>query len=253
VRLTRWVIGAVVAGALVTLVVFALIHPNQPDRSLERVRQAGVLMVGVDPSYPPFENIGSNGNLDGFDVDLMRAIAARLAVKAALVAIDFGGIFDALEVGKVDLIIGGVTPEPDQSSQFGYTRPYYDAGLVVLIGTADRGNVLGFESGSDADLNRPRLTQELPTFELQPFDDQDRLRAALQIQSVRGAIVDAVTATAWSRDVSGLSILPRRMTSVPFVVASRRGDGALLRAVDQALQSLQVDGSVVALERKWLG
>src|SRR5579859_1532277 len=105
------------AVAVVTVAVaVAFLHPVQPDRSLEKVRQAGVMVVGLDPSYPPFESIGADGKLVGFDVELTRAIATRLELKASLVTMDFGGIFDALEVGKVDLIIGGVSPDQDQSS-----------------------------------------------------------------------------------------------------------------------------------------
>jgi ABC-type amino acid transport substrate-binding protein len=252
-RPIRWLVTVAIVATTVTLVVLAVLRPDRPDRSLDRVRQAGVLTIGVDPSYPPFESIGDEGKLDGFDVDLGRAIAERLGVGSSLVTIDFGGIFDALEVGKVDVIIGGVTPDSDQSSRFGFTRPYYDAGLVVLIGAADRGNALGFESGSDADLNHERLSKDLATFELESFDDQDRLLAALEVGSLRGAVVDAVTASRWRRDLPGVTVLPRRMTSEPFVVASRNGDQALLRAVDQALKSLQDDGSLLVFERKWLG
>jgi ABC-type amino acid transport substrate-binding protein len=251
-RLTRLFVGAAIVAVTITLVVVVFLRQDHPDRSLERVHQSGRLTVGLDPSYPPFESIGGDGIIDGFDVDLARALATRLGVETSLISIDSGGIFDALEVGKFDVIIGGISPDPDQSSRFGFTRPYFDAGLVALVGPADRGKVLGYESGSDADLNRPRLSADLPAFDLRPFDDQERLRAALQARSVRGAILDAVTARRWSQEGPGLTVLPGRLSSVPFVVACRIGDQALFRAVDNALQSLVADGSVRVLEGKWV-
>ncbi len=249
----RWRIALASAVAVVVLVTAGLLRQRiEPDRSLEKVQQAGVLVVGLDPSYPPFEVVNGQGELDGFDVDLVRAIAQQLGVKASLVSIDFGGIFDALEVGKFDAIIGGVSPSPDQSITFGFTKPYYDAGLVVLIGTTDRGQVLGYESGSDADLNLDTLRQSLSGFELRPFDDQDRMRAGLEQKTLRGVVIDAVTASAWAGDLPGLVIRPQRLTPDPFSVATRAGDQALLRAIDQALERLQAAGSLAALEQKWL-
>jgi polar amino acid transport system substrate-binding protein len=252
-RVIRWRIGALVLFLIViAFVVVELRQRAEPDRSLERVQKAGVLIVGLDPSYAPFEVVNGQGNLEGFDVDLTRAIAERLGVKASLVSIDYGGIFDALEVGKFDAIIGGVTSTPDQSKIFSFTRPYYDAGLVVLRGTSDSGQVLGYESGSDADVNLVELRTELAGFELRPFDDQDRIHSALQQKSLGGAVVDAVTASSWARDVPGLSILPHRLTSVPLTFAIRNRDQALFRALDRVLQTLLDDGQVAALERKWL-
>ena len=223
-----------------------------PDLSLSRVQQAGSITVGVDPSYPPFEVVNGQGELDGFDVSLVRAIAQKLGVKSSLISIDFGGMYDALEVGKFDAIIGGVTASPDQSPTFGFTKPYYDAGQVVLIGSVNPGQVLGYETGSDADLNLDLLRNTLTGFELQPFADQDRMRAGLERKSFRGVVVDAVTASNWATTIPGLAIQPRRLTSEPFSVAVRVGDQALLRAIDQALEGLRADGTLESLQRKWL-
>ena len=65
------------------------------DTSLERVRRGGVLRIGLDPTYPPFEN-GDTGDLHGLDIDLAREIAAELEVEAVFVYYGYDGLYDAL-------------------------------------------------------------------------------------------------------------------------------------------------------------
>jgi ABC-type amino acid transport substrate-binding protein len=253
VGLTRWriILPSIAVGGLV-IAAIALQPRVEPDRSLERIQQAGVLTVGLDPSYPPFEVVNGQGELAGLDVELVDEISRQLGVRVALVAVDFGGIFDALAVGKFDAVIGGITPSPDQSTTIGFTRPYYDDGLVVLTRAGDSGQVLGYESGSDAELDLDLLRPNLSGFELRAFDDQDRMRSALEQHSLKGVILDAVTASEWASTAPGLTVQSRRLTSTPYSVATRAGDQALLRAIDQSLVQLEASGSIAALARKWL-
>src|SRR5438128_1557944 len=113
-------------------VALLLIPQTVVDLSHVRVQRAGELVVGLDPSYPPFEVVNGQGQVDGYDVDLTRELARRLGVQARLVAIDFGGIYDALDVEKCDVIVGGVAPLPEYDTAVYYTQPYYDDGLVVV-------------------------------------------------------------------------------------------------------------------------
>jgi ABC-type amino acid transport substrate-binding protein len=253
-RPTRLVVVAGLAIALTVAATAVLMLRSAPgkDLSLIRVQQSGVLTIGLDPSYPPFEFVNGSGELAGFDVDLAYELGRRLDVKAQLVAVDFGGIYDALDVGRFDLILGGVTAAPDEEPGVRYTRPYFDDGLVVVAGSISTGNALGIESGSDADLALQQLREKLTEFTFRPFDDQDQIHAAIVAHALRGAVVDRVTASLWSRDATELTIYRPDLTSVPYVIAARRGDGALLQAVDRALQTMLADGFVTSLSRKWL-
>jgi polar amino acid transport system substrate-binding protein len=237
---------------LVIAVAFYVSGRPKPDLSLQRVQDAGVLIVGLDPSYPPFEVVNGQGQLDGYDVELANELARRLGVKARLVSIDFGGIVDALTVGKLDVILGGVSPDAEYLDRIAYSQPYYDDGQVLVLSREATGNTIGVESGSDADLALDQLRPQLTAYQFAQYDDQDRIRAALGRQEVRGAIVDAVTAAAWAGQIPGVVVEPRRLTSVPYTVAARRGDRKLLAAVDEALRATIGDGINGRLGQKWL-
>ena len=230
-----------------------IVHSRQPppDLSLQRVQRAGVLVVGLDPSYPPFEVDDGHGHLAGFDVDLASKLAGRLGVSVRFVPIDFGSIFDALEVGKLDAIIGGISPGADDRKTIAYSVPYFDDGLVLLENPGVSPRSIGIESGSDADLYQDELRAKLTGYQFTQFDDQSEIRASLGRRTLRGALLDAVTAEIWASQIPGLVVRPERLTTTPFVIAVRRSDQKLLRAIDDQIVALRASGEIAHLQQEW--
>lgn len=247
----RWGVIGVIIVAIAAGAWLAWPRPVPPDLSLQRVQKAGVLVVGIDPSYPPFESLNGKGQIVGFDVDVANDFAHRLGVRVQFVSIDFGSIFDALEVSKFDAIIGGVSPAPEYQKRIAFSIPYFDDGLVVVENPGISPRVLGIESGSDADLDLDQLRPKLPNYTFQQFDDQDEIHTELSQKKLHGAIVDATTAEIWAHQTAGLVVRPTRLTSYPFVVAVRRPDQKLLLAINQQLTVLKESGVIDQLEQKW--
>jgi ABC-type amino acid transport substrate-binding protein len=70
------------------------------------------ITFGVDATYPPFESKAPNGEFQGFDIDLGKAICADLKVKCVFVDQGFDGIIPALEARKFDAILSSMTVTP---------------------------------------------------------------------------------------------------------------------------------------------
>lgn len=248
----RWALVAVAVLAVGVVAAWVVrSRAPQPDLSLQRVQRAGVLVVGVDPSYPPFEVDDGHGHLAGFDIDLASGLARGLGVSVRFVSIDFGSIFDALEVGKFDAIIGGISPDSDERKTIDYSVPYFDDGLVLVENPGVSPRSIGIESGSDADLNQDQLRPKLTGYQFQQFDDQSEIQASLGQRKLRGALLDAVTAEIWSHQIAGLQVRPERLTTTPFVIAVRRSDQKLLRAIDEQIVALQASGEIQRLQQEW--
>src|SRR5690348_3842448 len=79
----------------------------RPDPAWDRIQASGVLRVGTDATYPPFESI-ENGQYVGYDMDLARALAAGLGVRAEFVNLSLDGQYDALAQDKVDVLISAL-------------------------------------------------------------------------------------------------------------------------------------------------
>lgn len=77
--------------------------------TLNQILQKGVLTVGMEPGYMPFEMKDKKGNIIGFDVDMAKAMAKAMGVKLKLVPTAWDGIIAGLITGKYDIIMSGMT------------------------------------------------------------------------------------------------------------------------------------------------
>jgi cystine transport system substrate-binding protein len=95
------------------------------DDLLDQVKQRGTLRIGLEGTFPPFDSKAPSGELVGFDVDIAKAVAAKLGVKPEFVTTEWSGIIAGLQAGKFDVIVNqvGITDARKQVLDFspGYT------------------------------------------------------------------------------------------------------------------------------------
>lgn len=113
---------------LLPVVIAGLIAASWPaaaQTTLERVKQAKVLVAGNSGSYPPFEMMEGN-KLTGFDVDLAEELGRRIGVAIKWEVIDFKGIIAALTSKRVDTLISAITWTPERAERVAFSMPYGD-------------------------------------------------------------------------------------------------------------------------------
>ncbi|CAM2160986.1 amino acid ABC transporter substrate-binding protein, PAAT family [Paraburkholderia tropica] len=113
--------------------------------------------IGVDASYPPFESKAANGQIVGFDVDLTKALCARMNVKCVWVENDLDGIIPALKARKFDAIVSSLTITPQRRQQIDYSDKLFDAPARMIARSGSpllptpeslKGKNVGVEQGS---------------------------------------------------------------------------------------------------------
>lgn len=128
---------------LIVLVVMALafsaVALAGEKSTLRMIQERGVLKVGTAPGYFPFEMIGDDGQIIGFDIDIARAIADALEVELEVVPFEWSGVIPALTTGKVDLIIAGMTITPKRALKVTFTNPYFKTGLAMVVNKKNKG------------------------------------------------------------------------------------------------------------------
>ena len=102
----------------------------QGRSGLAEIRQRGVLRVGLDASFPPFESLDEDGQVVGLDADIARAIADDLGVEVQFVNIGFDGLYDALLIKRVDVLLSGLPVDPYRTGDVAYSANYFNAGQV---------------------------------------------------------------------------------------------------------------------------
>ena len=99
-----------------------------PTSTLDAVLERGVLRVGFDAGYQPFEMTNKQGQYIGFDVDLAKMVAKEMGVKVEFVNTAWDGIIPALLTNKFDVIMGGMTVTPQRNLRVNFADPYIVVG-----------------------------------------------------------------------------------------------------------------------------
>jgi polar amino acid transport system substrate-binding protein len=235
---------------------------GKEDRSLARVRQAGVLRVGLDASYPPFEEIDeATGEIRGFDVDLARELGRRLGVEIEIVNSGWDGLYDALEAGRFDAVISGLVYDRWQTDRVVYSISYFNAGQVLVVREDEetiaqvgnlKGHTLGVEVGSEGDVQGHELRKQLRDLTLRPYPAPADVLSAVKQGEVDAGLVDAISARQFIQAEGGVRIVEPPVSDELYVVAVRLEDQALLKAINTALVEMRDDGTLERLMDKWL-
>ena len=97
--------------------------------------EAIVLQVGTNAEFSPFEYVNPDDNktIEGFDIDLISAIAEDQGMTVEINNMEFDGLVMAVQSGQLDAAIAGMSVTPDRAEQVAFTDTYYDAGLNIAV------------------------------------------------------------------------------------------------------------------------
>lgn len=229
---------------------------------LARIQAQRVLMVGTAASMPPLNMTTRRGEIIGLDVDVARAMAEALNVQLRLVTVPFPDLLPALEAGKIDAVISGMTITPERSLRVTFVGPYFVSGKSLLA-KAD-GPVPG---RTPAELDDPAIRlAALRDSTSQSFAEQVMPRAKLTlIQSYDEGVAlvlqnnaDAMVAdfpvcvfSVFRYPDRGLYALVSPLTREPIGIALPRNDPALERWTRSWLESLEASGALGRMRDRW--
>lgn len=222
-------------------------------------RERGALRVAVDVGFRPFaDQVG--GELAGYDVDLARAVAARLGLRAEFVPTGYDALYDTLTSGRADMIASALPYAPEQGFRARFSSFYFDAGQVLVVpaaspinGPADLGGrVVGVALGSDADALARRMARDGAAFALRStYDEPAEALADLRAGGLDAVLTDNVAALTAVQGAPGLRIAAA-LTSEPYALAMPRAAFQLEAEVNRALADLRDEGLFAELNERWL-
>jgi ABC-type amino acid transport substrate-binding protein len=236
-------------------------QPNN-DGTWARVKQSGVLRVGMDVSYPPFSNL-INDKPVGIDIDIANEIGRRLGVRVEIANLGYDSLYDALKTGQVDVLISALSIDPTKLDKTIYSYPYINAGQV--IGSVDgryqtmkdlEERTVAVEYGSGGDELTRRWQRRLHQLNMLHFTTAaEAMNAVSEATSGRqkadAVIVDAITARLYLQNKNDLK-LSQPVTSDPYCVAIRLASYDLAGAISDALKDMEQDGTLAAILSHWL-
>jgi polar amino acid transport system substrate-binding protein len=247
--------------ALLATAIFLIARPGSDDDDVwEQVAETGVLRVGMDASYPPFEFVDEGNEVAGFDVDLANAIGQELGLEMVFVNMAYDTMFDALLVGQVDVLITALVAAPELEGKAYFSVPYFNAGerLVVPVGSpvvemADLdGRTVAVEYGSGGDVEARRWERRLSSLEIVRKADPGTAVLAVVEGRADATLVDGISARLSVGQYNDLA-LGDQVTESLFAVAVHPDSPTLLARMNEAVTDLIHDGTVDDLTEKWFG
>jgi polar amino acid transport system substrate-binding protein len=133
-KMKKWMF--VFFGLLLFLGGCAQMNSNTTNASaspvIDRILQRGELVVGMAGNMPPLNMTTKEGELIGYEVDLARAMAEAMGVRAKLSVIPFAELLPTLQSGKIDLILSNMTITPRRNLKVAFVGPYFTSGKAFL-------------------------------------------------------------------------------------------------------------------------
>jgi len=239
--------------------------------TLQRVEQRGVLHDALVDDYPPFGFIDANNELAGFDVDVARAVAARLGVKLDLATPGWETIVSGRWQGRWDICICSMSPTEERAKVLDFPVRYYNSPAVLVVNKNEQrihsvadisGKRVGVGTGSSYEsylnkaLSIPGAAPIAYPFHdviVIPGDETVNFRNLALGPGLRlDAIVsDIATARTAIDSTHALKIVGDVLYAEPNVVATEKGDPEWNTTVARAVDALKADGTLAKIARRW--
>ena len=220
----------------------------------------GVLKIGMEGTYAPFTYKDDKGNLTGFDVDIAKAVAAKLGLKPEFVLTEWSGILAGLQANKYDVIVNQVGITPEREKAIGFSAPYaYSSPQIIVKKTGN------FAPKTLADLKGKRVGVGLGS----NFEKQLRDASGINVVTYPGAPEYLADLAAGRLDAAyndrllvgylikkeGLPVRGAGVIGQPEAVgiAVKKTNTGLKAAIDKALLQLKADGTYAKISRQWFG
>lgn len=229
-------------------------------QSIDDLLAKGKFMIGVNSAAPPFSFVNPSGEVEGYDVDVSKAIAEHLGVKPEFTPYATAARIPALESGKVDMVVGTLTPTPARARVVMFTMPYVTFTTNVVADKA--ADIENFDDLADKTVAVARGTpQEAALVAAAPkstkiarFDND-----AVAIQALASGQADAtvVPATIYGEFKEGRPDTPlelKFLVARQFMSIAVRKDAFELRQwLNTVLSHMKGNGQLDEISKKWTG
>jgi ABC-type amino acid transport substrate-binding protein len=229
------------------------------DSTLGRIQEKGELTIGVKFDVPPFGfKNPQNNQVEGFDVDLGKALAEKLGVKPKFIEAISDNRIPFLQDGTADVILSTMTINAERVEQIEFSDPYYIARGRVLVkkdsdirGVEDLGGKKVCTAlGSTYEAN---LKKQAPTARLSLVDSYSECLELIQNGAVDAVSTDDVILTGMIIQDDSLKLVGEQLTQEPYGAGIKKGQREVVDFVNEAFREVKRDGRWKMLYQRWVG
>jgi len=226
---------------------------------LQRVQKSGVLRVGFEGTYPPFNFVNDQKQYDGFDVDISTELAKRLGVKPEFVATKWDGLIGGLQADKFDIIIAQMSITEERKKAVDFTDPYVVTGAVLICRQGDNrfhqlSDIKGYKVGVGAGTTFETLARSVEGADVhtyEAFNDylQDLMNGRLDV-IINDSLLAGYTIKHGNLPITITSGL---LDTDTIGMAIKKGNEDFVKRVNEILAQMKADGTYDKIYEKWFG
>lgn len=216
----------------------------------------GKLTMSTNAQFPPYEMTTDDGGFEGIDVEIATAIAEKLGLELDILDMDFDSALLAVQQGKSDIVMAGVTVDEDRLLVMDFTDSYATGVQVVIVKegsdvTMDNmgEGLIGTQRGTTGNMY---CTDDYGEEHVVAYDDGFTAVQALMNGQVDCVVIDNAPAQEFVKNNAGLTILDTEYAVEDYAIGLNKGNTALLDAINGALAELISDGTVQSIVDKYI-
>jgi ABC-type amino acid transport substrate-binding protein len=230
--------------------------------SVADVKKKGVLILGTDPTFQPFEFKGSDGVVQGFDIDIAKAIAADLGVKLQIQAVGFGALMpQSVTSGRVDMAMSAITITAERAKVVSFSGPYYRSAQVFIVKAGNpskfawpadvKGKIIGVQANTTGQfVANDTLKTKGATIKV--YDDFAAGLADVRAGRIVALVGDAPTVTDLKKRLPGqFDQAGQSLVAEDYGAVFKKGSD-LAAAANKTLARLRASGEYQKLLNKWI-
>lgn len=216
------------------------------------------IIIAISPDYPPYDTVDTDGNLEGYDVDMGNWLFDYLNengynYEVTWTSMSFDTIISAIQADQVDLGISGFTYDEERKVLF--SDPYYDSAEVVLVNAdseietvADlNGKQVGAQLGSTGE----SCANEIEGAEVTALEDAGVLVASLKANSLDAVVMDKAVADNYVSS-GDYKILDEVLLDEENYIIAKEGNTELMDVVNEAIAAYKESDAYTEIEQKWM-
>lgn len=217
-----------------------------------------VLKMATSADFPPFETRDTDGNFQGFDIDLAHLIAEELGYELEIEDMKFDGLIGSLQAERVDMVMSGMSATEDRKKNVDFSHEYHRSGEMFLslkdnpfedMENLD-GQVVGVQLGTIQEEGAEKLQEEYD-FDIKKLDDSTILIQELKSKRIDVAYMDKEVAVGYMEAQDLYGIDDPTTVSPGMGIAFPKGS-ELVDEVNDILEKFEEDGTIDELKEKWL-
>ena len=220
------------------------------------------LTVGTSADFPPFSFRDKTDEIVGFDIDVVREICKRLELKIQLIDRPFSMLIPQIQVGQIDLIAAGMTPNPEREKNLRFTKSYLKENPLVIVTAKDEIKNVEDLKGKSVIVNTGYISDiyisQFPEIKLIRLPKVSDAMLALEHNKADAFVTASLTLQPYnlaSRAQNGETLLKtiviENTSETSALGVSKKLTDELFEKIQVTLDEMEKDGTLKGLKEKW--